>query len=1351
MTRFVPLGHRFVFKGLNLRAPADALQPGEYPYVKNIRPYRDTELTARPGLLRLNNGTFDGPVHSFRRLTDQTPWAEFPSAQIVGAGTKLYAGDVDFGQVGSGFSGNPLTFVPIAPDNVPEPWMYIADSVLPAKLNISGELQGIGLPAPASPATAALGVPPYIPCAEFDGTAGWATVGGATSITVQPRFATTILRILYDSGNTGWCTVQPTVFSSEFQPDALMLFGGGSVETVRIAQIGRPVASTGIAAIVYDAGNTGLCTIVPVAWTEGSADGPMPSSADRTAPLAIGESVVDRIIDRLQPASTSISRNLDLGVNGLVVLTNEVVRVLSVTVGRDGQTSFRCSTASNHVPGEFILGLPTFRAYTVNNHVATDSIGGSALRVRLSGNSSTPIGGLKLSQITDMGMIGTRPTQPDDEIHISVRVSDLQKIVEGRLYLDVDDAPDETTRFTRNYYMYVFRPSDLIAAIQSTNAGSIDSMIDAAATSVSRAQLEPRTSRRDPGTTAPDTTARGSRGGTPTGGTAVPRPAGSSGSRTLPSPIITPPPAPTDRNTLERAGVNQWAELRFKVRDLQRIGSDSSRTLTNVKAMQVMVTTDGSGTEVLVDVDSLWIGGSFGPDVGRIGASYIYTYRQRSTVTGAVGNPAPIMRSGVVPRREKVIVTGALQSEPQTDVLDWFRFGGLLDKWRYVGSTPNTGTPAFEDTFSDDAIATNPVLEFDNFQPWPIIDKPKSGTCNVCGTVIIRTSGDNFQGWLPGTIIEINGVVQQVYQKPLSGDLLYIVANAGAIQNARWVIQAPVLGPSALPALWGPQQGVHFACGDLRNPGRLYWTKTNQPEVTTDDNYVDATSPDEPLMNGFIEDGRSFVFSTRNLYEVQPTGNPLEPYFLRKTECGYGLWARWFMCKWPGGGVAFGTRDGIRLTAGGQSASITDDMLYPLFPHDGQPGVVVNSIKPPDMTLPTKLRLACSGDYLYFDYTEVAGSLRSLVYDRTRKGWMFDNYNPGILAHFDDSGPTTYGVVCGDADGRIYQMTGNVDRDGLAIDAEVWPEMVDGGQHRVEKQFGDGYVEVDPKGGAGVTVTPVVNGTNTLTPILVGAGVSGRLPKTIDVQNYIARDFGFRFNWQTAAGINPILYLWQVWYLAQTEVEETRVSDWDNGGAEGLKWLQGIIIEADTSAVAKTLEVRGDDNLLIATIVVNHNGRQVKPYAFDIPKHTHLMRLVPTDAVPWRVFNLTWRFQLAPELATTWWTQPTTHDLVGFQHLRPFMYLAYESADIVTLVITADAQTFTYTLPATGAGVYKKSFLPLQVMKGKQFSYRVTSPSGVRLYINDCELGLREWGSAGGYQRVRPFGDVSRNDLGARI
>ena len=84
-------------------------------------------------------------------------------------------------------------------------------------------------------------------------------------------------------------------------------------------------------------------------------------------------------------------------------------------------------------------------------------------------------------------------------------------------------------------------------------------------------------------------------------------------------------------------------------------------------------------------------------------------------------------------------------TDPQVDKIDISRQTPGLDNFTYVGTIENSAaSTGFTDTLTDLQVAANPQLSFDNYEPFPSIDLPRSGTCTV-GTVNQEVTGVNIQ------------------------------------------------------------------------------------------------------------------------------------------------------------------------------------------------------------------------------------------------------------------------------------------------------------------------------------------------------------------------------------------------------------------------------------------------------------------------------------------------------------------------------------------------------------------------------------------------------------------------------
>lgn len=1363
---------RFPCRGVNLRAPLDQLPPGKYSRLENVRPYIDQAVQTRVGLTRVSQQLSENVIHSIFRLNDPTEFGVAnPWIRVVGAGTKVFGGTVPatFTVLATGFSGNPVGLVGVLPDGQLQPWCYIVDTEKMVKTRADKTVYGIGLPPPVAPPTAALEAPD-IEVVELMDTAfaGWTPLGTyAGAITEDHRVNTVAIdKILYDTGTTGWASV---VLADMKNINAGMYLGFGvfpANEVTFVQSVKPPLTDTTIESIKYDAGATGLCTIQPAYMAVGALDSPVAgSSATRTSAQRRASNIVPpAIFDDEQR-----QRIVDLAVDAYIEIDGEGVRILSVTVGPDGIQSFRCSTTVNHAAGEAIAGFASVRVYLTQTWVVTDTVDNQALTNTITPPSPAPaamFGGITRVNAVDLSTINGRPTQPDDEFHISMKFSTLQNITEIRVMFDVDQT---TNDFTQNYYFFAFRPTDLVAALQETNAGDVVSVISARTTAVSRAQTNRRTGGSGgvggaggglpPGTVVGNAVRRGP--GNPIGG--------SGGGRTSPrtSPRTGRPINPTGVSGGDPSGgavgttqggavsgqfgggINQWIEIRFRVSELSRVGSDQTRTLKDVQATQVLVSCGGADP-IQLWYNSLTLGGSKGPDVGSIGDPYIYCYRALSTITGAKSNPSPAMRSGVSPRRQGVLVTGTQHPSPECDRIEWYRSGGGLPTWASVAITKNDNPPVLTDRYPDDVILTNGGIEDDNFQPWPVTDSPKTGTVDVAGTAVTWVSGDKFNtSWAPGTLIVISGQVYTLYAQPASDTFLEVLENVGTITGGEYTIQDATIMGQPLPSMWGPFDNTFFACDDPRNPGLLYWSKGNNPECASDADNLQVTAPSERLLNGCVADRRNFVMSDTDMYEIFISSSGVTRYQSEKTACGRGLFTRRGIAT-DGVNIYFIAEDGVYVSQAGSFAqSITDEDLYPLFPHDGVAGVETNGFKPPDPARASEWKLAYAHGFLYFDYVDTAGAYRTLVFDPDVRGWFPDVYTGGVASHAEEAGDGVYTTLAGGTNGYLNINAGTQDAGAdIASRLRTIAQCFD--DPRLEKWVGDVMLDADAKGGAGFTAALGFNLFTDIQPgVVVAAGYPSRKQTSLEVVGggRFARDLGVDISWGSSPVALPALFAWQPSVIGKAPSTGRRPTDYDDAGYSGAKFVQGVIIRANTGGVARQVQVEYDGGQLGPVLTINHNGEIEKPYPTAgspdwTPFVAHLVRLLPIDSDSWTFLGARWVYEKSPELASFWQTPVMTHEMTGFFVFRPYALIGYQSTAQVTFAVIVDGRTFTYVLPST-AGAYAKTWVPMQVMKGKSVQYSVSSAPGVRLYQQDLELGVKQWGETGPWRIVRPFGDTS--------
>ncbi len=1367
---------RFIFTGISC-LPPDLLTGGKMPYVRNIRSYVDGSIRPRAGLTVKSNGLGAG-IHSLARLNDPTTFnGGVPAVRVIGAGTSVFRGvasGTSFSSLDTGYSGDPLVFASAQPPQSPRPYQYIADSNQFRKFTTDGNPLNVGIAQPSSPTTEPSAVmgQQFISAHDIQTSAAWTNAGTAASVpsTLLKRVDTVISQILYDNAptNTGYASIVPAN-TANITVGTLLTVGNplGSFENALVTDITIAVASTTVGAIIYDSGTTGLCTIQPAgSLGTGQLDAPGVEAyrhrafAAQGTPFAVPRGTAGGLPTPPATPDTPVRRirQVDFPVNALVVLNAaETVRILSVSLGQDGVQSFRCSTSTTIAAGQTITGLSAFRIFLSSTWTA----GAGLLRQQLTNTltyveptqdtKSRITGGIQAPYVIDLSQFSNgQAVLPEDELHVAINVDRLTEIQSVRVYIDVDKT---TNDFLQNYYFHEWRASDIVTAIQETNAENVTPLVDARRTVVANQQLE---NVPPPGRLAyvyPQPPAP-----TATTDTTVHHRGTSSGNRQ--------PPATTAISTQLGLGNNQWVDLRVKIGTLIHVGTDPTRTLANAAAFEILLVAEAPTENVVpsplsVFYSDLQIYGGGGPDVGEVGDPYVWTYRYRSSATGAVSNPAPATRGGSIPRRQNMSLTPTVSSDAQVDKVDWFRLGGALTQYTYVGTGPNT-TVAFTDDRMDSQIDGGEIIDYNQFQPWPLQDLARTGTCNVAGTAVKWVSGDTFNtSWAPGSFIVINGRASTLYASPSDTTHLFVVDNIGSGTAVDFYLQGPTLLSQPLGRFWGDYQGLYFACGDATNPGTLYWTNPNNVETTTDKNSVFVTTPSEPLQGGGLYNTFPFVFSSEEFYSIQYQPGASSPVRAIRTPCGRGIWTAWAFDIGPDG-VYFLGPDGIYVTAGGSPAvSLTDRDLRAIFPKDGLPGVTTNNIPAVDMSQTNRLRISYISGWVYFDYLDLTATARTLLYDVAGQRWFLDDSAlTAIEVRLEEPGSGIYNQMCGGSNGFLYQYDEAAIRDGSTdLPWAVYTNWVDGQLPRQVKQFGDFGVDLNAAGSVnGIQVSPVgEDGTLFPTGTLLAQGDTGRQNYIVDMvsgDGVLARNMGLQFT-STITGSDtdrPTLFWWEPAYLVKAEDIAHRATDWEDLGYQGAKFVQGVIIRANTYGVDKLVHVQKDGGATAITLTINHDGETQVAYPLAAvgwdPFITELIRLVGGDDNSWQLLGVRFVWEPAPELATQWETQFTSEDWPGYGTVRDMVF-AYESTTPFILTFTYDDRTQVYVIPSSN-GLYKRWYFPFCPNKAlsNKFQWKTEDPG--RIYKKDVSTRIQGWGQQGGYRSVNPFGGPSRVD-GAAI
>lgn len=988
----------------------------------------------------------------------------------------------------------------------------------------------------------------------------------------------------------------------------------------------------------------------------------------------------------------------------LVRIGAETCFVLSSSVGPDGAISFETSTVSTHAAGETMIVLAAVAV------VGSGIVTGQAITANAVAFFCLPgLGTIQKPLAANPFVNGQFSFQPDDYIHFSIKFDFQANLNEMKILFDVGDGT-----FLSNFFFYTVRASDIAQAVDNTQ-----SQLAATQILVQRSIIDQEKAI-----------------------------AAYNQHRTASSAQTGP-------------GDHQWSEIFIPIRELTRVGEDQSATLQNVNAIQFLINCNNApntnpGNGITVHVNSITVVGGFQADVGFTGLPYQYFAIPRDSTTGAQGNPSPVMRYGVTPRRQLVFIPlPAYNGSLDPDTWDIYRFGGSLTAVRYLGSTP-IGTAFFEDNFADSTIATAREMPRDKYEPFPSIGPPiATNSSSIVGTLMVATfptgtpnqTLQQLQNLLPGNVFNIGQQVFTLWNRPVLLStgvgtqtwLFQFVENAGALTNPLVQLNEPTLAAQSNQAVWGPDSnGVFFAVQDPLRPGFVNRTNPNDPDSCSDASDDDLCPPSEPLQNGVLLNQTAIVFSSVRAWAGRPKQGG--GYRWGEIPTGAGLAAEFGICT-DGKAVYFVAKDGIRKTDGGPSASMTDADLYNIFPHEGVFATPVitpaGTIFPPDYTQNKAMRLAVVNGYLFFDYI-ANGIFRTLVCDLRTEAWSLDIGANPLTIH---AGSTNEGdqqdLFVGDFTGAIFQEesnpTPNTGED--VVCALVTREMMR--DLRASTMFGDMAVDLTPA--SDVAVTPITLGAS-LPATVVAAGA--RQVAVIDLEGQqIKRSLGLEILWSDQ-GVNSRFFSWQPSEIAQPEDTTDRFGDWDDLGTKKAKFIQGIRIEADTFGQDKVLNFRNaDDGTIAATLTINHVGQQEKAYSFPAPFISHLVREEP-DETPWRKFTFDWVFEPTPENVLNWQTQGSSFGMNGYVHIFKIL-AAYSSTDPVNLNITCfdGVSPQQVVLPSTG-GAYKKILFTLTANKGLLFFFQGVSVSPWKPYLDDWEISIKEWGSDQGYSTFKNIGGV---------
>lgn len=1174
--------------GISIGNRNDLLEQGKFQLLKNIRSNGEGLIKSRPtlGIPIILSPANSLLVHSIKTIVDK-----FLNTftRIAGAGDSIYSGNPIPNFKASGFSGlHPLSIVDFRPEESIAAWAYIADDNKMVKISSADVLKNIGLIAPRNSAEVKIAKPERKVIDEFDNVSIplWTNGGLAAAPTVESRLNTTISAILFDEAAPSFASIVLAAFPDSVQAGMIVDIGGVGAEEIIIDSVFKSPIAAGIATIskiIYDSGASGLCTI----------------SASQGIP--------------------------NLEIDSILLLNGtEYIRILDIIPSLNNSTTFRCKTIGTFAATNTLEGKPSIRAYLLNNHLAGVSVSTSVLKSVISGAG---ISTLTRVFNVDLTTTGSRPISLDDILHFSMIVSDISKISEVQIQMDIDQT---TNDFTRNFYMKAILPNFFANSINQT-----ESTLTVQQQALQRSQIQRSFSRM-----------------LYTGRVSFPyyrlmenNPDFLENFDNWNSPTLN-----SDQTSL---GQGQYSEFFIPLKEFIKVGTDQARTLKDIKAIRISINCKSA---VDIFLDALWVGGSFelsNVDRDEKGNPYNWIYCYQSESTKEVSDWSPFLRNGLYLSRGRIRLKATPSSElSSTDRIIWARFGGSNNDFRIIGNQKNDNSE-FIDEFSDSNIARNSKVTFGKRKPFCFIDAPKKGTCDIYGNKVVRVSGDSFNTtWAYGSQIVIDNIPATLYNSPLDGNNLELDRDLGSKTGVEFYIPEALLTGQNLPIIFGTfgqgQTGlVIFGLGNKLASGTVYWLDPNLPDTMNQDNFLEITSPSEPLMNGVVYFGVPLIWSTEGSYQLSASFVDNELSFkARANTSSKGLFARYAFClgsKY----IYFLSNDGIYKVEGiGNPQSITDRGLRNLFPSAGfQPTFITLAdetiIYPPDFSKKDDLWFYYANGFLYFRFIDINNSQRVLVYDENlgqNGDWIsYDDYEgEQIGAFYSEEGNSNNQLLIGTL-GKISPVGDDFSNE-TSIKSQVFTPFYDLDDSRLQKLFSDIFIDFY-SGNNNVEFNSYYNNKN-ISDVIQSIFSLTRDGINVEINNkngIVARTIAGWFRWNT---INKVfLYEFQPAYIEKSQIIRRRVFDLDYSEELGSKYYRGIILTANTFGQEITFDIFDDEGNNVGNLTVNHSTYSTDSYKLP-PIIANALRLQSQSPnLDWEYINHKFIFDSYPEfgiIPTTW-------------------------------------------------------------------------------------------------------------------
>lgn len=773
-------------------------------------------------------------------------------------------------------------------------------------------------------------------------------------------------------------------------------------------------------------------------------------------------------------------------------------------------------------------------------------------------------------------------------------------------------------------------------------------------------------------------------------------------------------------------------------------------------------------------------GSSGGPPAftgAEVPYTYVYTYRNSATLSEGNPSPTPLI-TGVTPNGNIIVVTGFGWVDTQIDQIGIYRAGGSFSDgfYRLLAYIPNPypSTITFNDTYSDQEIAANQIVETDNDMPvtssLPIVFKGTGGTGtyspgshSFIPTIITNTPG--FWPAFGDPIIVTDGADNA------NPELCYMldVASPNISLHFQLTHTAPLtftcdthLNTPATIALYA--YDAVFLAGAQYSPHILYKAKPAQPEswglLDNDTDVSDAivvSNPGDPIKGLFDYGGGIVIPTLQSVYYVGVFNGIMQTP--QKTPAQHGCVSKACCCR-VSNEVWYVSFDGIYAYSGGVEIWKSEE-VDPLFN-----GSVVGNYNPILFTTGAvgagvdAMTLAFNGTDVVFSYQDINGGAYSLRYNLKLKRWSIEEFTQstpaslitaqnvefnsgsrliGVMYPGSPSAPTLLLADSGLSDNWLTTPTS-----GTPILWAANMQTLDSAPD-TDKLYSDFALELANDNNAVYIETYYNFSTNYDTTDLFiisqpGSPI-GRIRYPFSFHNsagFLAYAASLRIS--GSSGNTCTLYSLTLHYSDEVNYTKGLAYAYSDLGYQGDKTFRNVILEMDTGglAVEVFLDVDGNEIDLGPVTTTTADRKRIVSVPTNITGKMARVRLVPSTGAKTNVYKVEWDYAKEP-LATNFFDSlEYTFGYNGYSFQKQ-AWFQYYSADQITVQFYSDDEEFhSVTLPAhaSDSRLVERFYFPQEnggvLNKAKTHRFEISSSGPFRLYKETSRI---EWLPLGADQR----------------